>query len=697
MRQTKFILFVTMCLITQGILLSQNTIALKKIVGGLSIPIYMTHAGDERIFIVEKAGRIKIFNNGKIQDTVFLNITSKVNSRGNEQGLLGLAFHPDFKNNGYFFVNYINNNSPNQTVIARYKLSAFSPNKADSTSEKVILTIDQPFNNHNGGCLQFGKDGYLYIGMGDGGSANDPNNNAQNGNSLLGKMLRIDIDTAANYSVPANNPFVKDSTVKDEVWAIGLRNPWRFSFDRLTGDMWIGDVGQGTWEEVDFQSATSKGGENYGWRCYEGNANFNTTSCKPKSTFTFPAHVYLSDENNQGCSITGGYVYRGKNCPSLFGKYFFGDYCSGLIWEIENKGDTMFSNKQAYFFKRSEISSFGEDVNGELYMIAIAEGSLYQICEACNIVYKDTLVQPTCNNSQDGMISIVSGQPNIRYLWSTGDTTSNLLNLGAGNYKVTLTVGACTTQKEFIIQAPKQDSICITPIFRAEICAADSAILIACDAAPGANYQWYKDSVVVPSLTNKRVFVNQSGYYQTQTINSSGCKSSLSLGIQITVFPLPPKPTISGQRDTLNASSGYSSYRWFLNGTLKAGTLIPQYVIQEKGWYQVSVIDSNLCESEKSDSIYLIPLSTVDVLNETVQIIPNPNSGKFILKMESLTTKPVLLKMINESGVEVYKQRISELSNVIQVNMSHVSKGIYVYILIGSNNETISTGKLIIE
>ncbi|MGB5031473.1 MAG: T9SS type A sorting domain-containing protein, partial [Saprospiraceae bacterium] len=193
------------------------------------------------------------------------------------------------------------------------------------------------------------------------------------------------------------------------------------------------------------------------------------------------------------------------------------------------------------------------------------------------------------------------------------------------------------------------------------------------------------------------VFVNQSGYYQTQTINSSGCKSSLSLGIQITVFPLPPKPTISGQRDTLNASSGYSSYRWFLNGTLKAGTLIPHYVIQEKGWYQVSVIDSNQCESEKSDSIFLIPLSTIDVLNETVQINPNPNSGKFILKMESLTTKPVLLKMINESGVEVYKQRISELSNVIQVNMSHVSKGIYVYILIGSNNETISTGKLIIE
>ncbi len=306
MRQTKFILFVTICLITQGILLSQNTIALKKVVGGLSIPIYMTHAGDERIFIVEKAGRIKILNNGKIQDTVFLNITSKVNSRGNEQGLLGLAFDPDYQSTGYFYVNYINNNTPNQTVIARYNVSSLNPNKADSTSEKILLTIDQPFNNHNGGCLQFLGENKLYIGMGDGGSANDPNNNAQNGNSLLGKMLRIVPTEAGSYTIPSDNPFLKDSTVRDEIWAMGLRNPWRFSFDRETRDMWIGDVGQGTWEEVDFQSIKSKGGENYGWRCYEGNANFNTTGCKPKSTFTFPVHVYLSDENNQGCYITVG-------------------------------------------------------------------------------------------------------------------------------------------------------------------------------------------------------------------------------------------------------------------------------------------------------------------------------------------------------------------------------------------------------
>lgn len=342
---------------------------------GFDEPVDIAHAGDERLFIVEKDGVIRIIDgSGNMLPTAFLNINSRVGSGGSEQGLLGLAFHPNYTTNDYFYVNYTNNSG--DTVISRFSVTG-DPNVADPNSELILLTIDQPYSNHNGGNLEFGADGYLYIGMGDGGSSGDPQNRAQNGNSLLGKMLRIDVDGGSPYAIPADNPFVNDPSVLDEIWALGLRNPWRFSFDRFTGDLWIGDVGQNVWEEVNFQPADSTGGENYGWRCYEGNHNYNTTGCGPMGDYDGPIFEYSHGSN---CSETGGYVYRGSQYANMYGHYLVADYCSGNFWSIVPNG----ANWTSYAYPGLAdfgVSSFGEGSDGELYVANISNGRIYHVQE----------------------------------------------------------------------------------------------------------------------------------------------------------------------------------------------------------------------------------------------------------------------------------------------------------------------------
>jgi glucose/arabinose dehydrogenase len=328
---------------------------------GLIRPVGIQNAGDgsERLFILEQAGRILIYNNARVLPTPFLNIIDEVGSSGNEQGLLGLAFHPHYAQNGLFFVNYTDRNG--NTVIARFQVSA-DPNAADPASETPLLHVQQPFPNHNGGGLAFGPDGYLYVGLGDGGSQGDPFGNAQNTKVMLGKLLRIDVDSGNPYAIPADNPF------GNEVWAYGLRNPWRFSFDRATGDLWIGDVGQDTWEEIDFLLAGSPGGTNFGWNLVEGNHPYNGQA---QPGFTMPVAEYSHTEG--GCSVTGGYVYRGAALPEWQGIYLYGDYCSGKVWGlIRSTGGWQ---SQLQFETGFSISSFGVDEAGEIY-IANLQGSI---------------------------------------------------------------------------------------------------------------------------------------------------------------------------------------------------------------------------------------------------------------------------------------------------------------------------------
>lgn len=352
-------------------------IALVQRFSGLAAPLGITHAGDNtgKLYVVEQAGQIRVIDNGTLLGVPFLNITMRVLS-GGEQGLLGLAFPPGYATKRYFYVNYTTNiGSTGNTVIARYRVTGLDPNVADPASEEILLTIAQPFANHNGGQLAFGPDGFLYIGMGDGGGAGDPSGNAQNPASLLGKILRIDVESAVSpYAIPASNPFLTNPAYRGEIWALGLRNPWRFSFDRQTGNLYIADVGQSAFEEVDFQPSGA-GGQNYGWNIMEGAHCFGNPACNPSGMgLVLPVTEY---DHGQGCSITGGFVYRGQTYQRIQGTYIYADFCSGRFWGLTN--DNAVWQNTLLLAGPSSISSFGEDEAGNLYATNLAAGIVYEI------------------------------------------------------------------------------------------------------------------------------------------------------------------------------------------------------------------------------------------------------------------------------------------------------------------------------
>lgn len=329
------------------------------IVSGLDRPVDLQPDGSGRLFLVEKPGHIHILQDGQLVSEPYLNIEDRVNDFSNEMGLLGLALHPDFTQNGYFYVNYTGEGG--DTFISRFTSSG---DFADPASEVILLRINQPFPNHNGGTLNFGPDGYLYAGLGDGGAAGDPFGNGQSLETMLGKILRIDVDAAEPYAIPSDNPF------GDEIWAYGLRNPWRMSFDSETGDLYIGDVGQGTWEEIDLIPAGSSGGQNFGWDFREGAHEYDGT---PPAGLIDPIAEYSHAEG--GCSVTGGYVYRGS-MQEWNGIYLFGDYCTGFIWGLIDTDGVW--QKQMIFDTDVNITSFGQDENREIYIIG-DDGDVYQL------------------------------------------------------------------------------------------------------------------------------------------------------------------------------------------------------------------------------------------------------------------------------------------------------------------------------
>lgn len=354
---------------------AEPSVVLEPVASGLDQLVSITHAGDDRIFITLQGGLVMVYDGTTVLPEPFLDVRGLISS-GGERGLLSIAFHPRYAQNGLFYVNYTNLGG--NTVVARYSVSPENPNRANLTSAVPILTVQQPFANHNGGQLQFGPDGYLYIGMGDGGSGGDPGNRAQNLGDLLGKLLRLDVDSGSPYAIPSSNPFLGSAGARPEIWALGLRNPWRFSFDRASGDLWIADVGQGTWEEIDFQPATSIGGENYGWRRMEGSHCFNPPSnCNP-GTLVLPVIEY---DHNLGCSVTGGSVYRGTRSPRLIGTYIYGDFCSGTIWGATRQGNGSVTSRTLYDASFN-ISTFGEDAAGEIYVGDYSSGTLYRIVDS---------------------------------------------------------------------------------------------------------------------------------------------------------------------------------------------------------------------------------------------------------------------------------------------------------------------------
>lgn len=351
----------------------------EKVVGDFDNPTLITTANDgtDRIFVMEQTGFILVAENGTYRDTPFLDVSallplSVYGGSYTEQGLLGLAFHPNYIENGQFFISYTDVDGT--SVIARYTVSADDPNVADANSAEIILTYPQPFEDHNGGHLAFGPDGYLYMGFGDGGRPAEPNYFSQEPDTLLGKMIRIDVDSASPYAIPDDNPFVDDPNFRPEIWALGLRNPWRFSFDRATGDLWIADVGQWRLEEVNYQPADSTGGQNYGWSAFEA-----TDTYLEDETLTIEPHAepVLQYEHDEGCSVTGGHVYRGEAMPELQGMYIYGDYCSGRVWTASQQSDGTWQS-ELFMETGFIISSFGEDNDGELLLLDY-KGGVYRL------------------------------------------------------------------------------------------------------------------------------------------------------------------------------------------------------------------------------------------------------------------------------------------------------------------------------
>jgi glucose/arabinose dehydrogenase len=342
----------------------------REFASGLSNPVDLAAPKDGagRLFVVEQTGRIQTLINGQVQPEPFLDISNRISTGGSEQGLLGLALHPDYNANGFFFVNYTDVNG--DTVIARYRLST-DPNKADPASELILLHVEQPFANHNGGSVRFGPDGYLYLGLGDGGSGGDPQGNGQNPDTLLGKILRIDVNQADGYSIPPGNLY-PNGEGRPEIFATGLRNPWRFSFDPFNGDLYIGDVGQNLWEEIDLLPAAPNNSRNFGWNFFEGAHEFAGLSAEGMELIP-PVWEY---DHNQGCSVTGGVVYYGQSLPAWKGVYLFADYCSGLVWGLLKTPDGFQSS--LLYQTGAAVSSFGEDASGEVYLLDL-NGRIYRL------------------------------------------------------------------------------------------------------------------------------------------------------------------------------------------------------------------------------------------------------------------------------------------------------------------------------
>ncbi len=457
-----------------------------QIATGYSSPVDIKHCGDNRIFIVEQSGYIRIlYKDGTKQTTPFLNIDPLVNSSGNEQGLLSLAFSPNFKQDGYFYVNYINGSGSGSTRISRFRMLANDSTQADPNSEQVLLTFTQPYTNHNGASLMFGKDGYLYSTQGDGGSGSDPQGYGQNKNTYLGKIIRIDVSNPdTTYTIPASNPFTGQPNVKEEIWAYGVRNPWRCSFDRITGDMWIGDVGQDAYEEIDFQSVTSTGGENYGWRCREGLHACPSCNLSGCTGIGYTDPIFEISHGTTNCSVTGGYVYRGGQYNALFGKYLNTDFCSGRVWATQKLGNNTFDTDSPTVsingttsFLTNNISTFGEDNFGELYIAGRTNGRIYRLTETsnCNPVAFITLAD-TLSGCSSVSVAALRGDT-LNYQWYNsngiinGATAYQYTTTQSGWYKVRVskTNAACQSMSDSVyIQV--YDTTAITPSKFTAIC-----------------------------------------------------------------------------------------------------------------------------------------------------------------------------------------------------------------------------------
>ncbi len=663
---------------------AQPKIRLLDYASGFNRPVDIAHCGDSRLFIVEQRGYIWMLDSlgNRLQDT-FLNIDARVRSTGNEQGLLGLAFPPDYAQSGYFYVNYTRE-PDGDTRVARFSRDPLNPNKADPNSELPLFTQDQPYPNHNGGCLKFGPDGYLYIGLGDGGSGNDPQNNGQNKKTFLGKILRLDVGNssmAAPYQVPADNPFVGNTDYLPEIWSLGWRNPWRFSFDRLTGDLWVADVGQGNREEVDFEPAGT-GGRNYGWRCYEGTQPGITGGCQPASAYTGPVFDY--DNSSQGCSVTGGFVYRGSQYSDLYGKYLHTDYCSGRWWALSPAGNGTFTATVLANLSDLQYSSLGEDRNGELYVALLDSGKIQRITELCSTFRVDSanIYSPVCANSLSGFIfpAVNGGSEPLTYNWSNGRTESNIVYLNPGTYSVTITdARGCVRRDSFEIEQKGPDA----PVLTAGdtvLCPGQSITLTVSDLAPPSELTWYRNdnnfTTTNAADSSFSLTITEPGIYQV-FLTDSICPGLHSNVISVSEdASLNPLIALAG--DTVVAVTPCNTCQWLLNNEAIPGATGQFHVAQESGTYQLQVTSAGGC-TYLSQSIGVI-ISSTGHLPASVRrftLAPNPAEEEVLLSLELEKLQRFTLSLSDTQQRQLFLQTHQKQQFDLPIDLRAVPAGAY--------------------
>jgi len=647
MKKQFFFVFLTFLLSLQG---KAQVVKIETLAQGLLYPVCIQNSGlqgDDRLFVLEKRGRIKIVNRltGVVNAVPFLDIYSKVfpvTSQSDERGLLGLAFHPNYASNGYFYVNYINPSG--RTIISRFQVSAFA-DTALSTSEQILLNIRQPFSNHNGGNLMFGPhDGYLYIALGDGGSSGDPGNRAQNLDSLFGKTLRINVNNPnpPYYFSAPGNPFYGATPGRDEIFDWGLRNHWRCSFDRITHDMWAADVGQSVVEEINFRSHCDTVGHNYGWRCYEGNVPYNTAGCQAQNNYVSPVYSY---SHSLGCSVTGGYVYRGALEGGLFGKYLFTDYCQGRIWATEPNGSGGWNTSQLLQSTaqiNNNYSSFGEDIYGELYLAGVGSGRIYTLKDtACkpmaHIVSPDTVYR--CGGNFVILPAIYN--PALTYTWTMQ---------GAGNWSLVSGQGTAT-------------------------------MIAAIDLNSNAKF--------VLSVSNGTCIANSRTISVITTASISGLDSMYCDNMSPTVLIGSPTggsfsgPGVNGtQFSPAAAGPGTHFIHYTLYDTLSSC---------EKPAGGCSILSTKtvvVSECVGRDEL---------VLMQNVSLFPNPSQGEFVMSLESAAACECQISVSDLSGRLLYtaEHSVNQGKQKFNIQLSHLSKG--VYFLVISNKGISQVHKLIIQ
>ena len=673
------VLLPLLCWLLPLALLAQPKLKLVDFAAGFNRPVDITHGGDSRLFVVEQGGKIWALDSlGVRQPAVFLDIDNRVINTGNERGLLGLAFHPNYAQNGWFFVNYVKNDG--HTRIARFTRSTANPTVADPNSELTILEQNQPFSNHKGGCVKFGPDGYLYIGLGDGGSGGDPQGNGQKTSTFLGKMLRINVNNssvATPYVVPADNPFVGNTAYRPEIWALGLRNPWRFSFDRLTGDLWIGDVGQNAREEIDYQPA-GVGGRNYGWNCYEGSIAFENGGCQPASSYIGPAFQYINP--SIGCSVTGGFVYRGSKYPDMQGKYLLTDYCSGRWWAVAPNGNGTFTGKEIANLADNEYSSLGEDVYGELYVAALATGKIFKITDLCaGFNFAGTVSGAVCDASFSGTIflEVTGGASPVTYQWSNGFTEKDIVYLNPGAYSVTVKDGnGCERRDTFELAslsppAPTVQLNGSSPI----LCAGDSVTLVSSPAPTGYDYQWYIGNEAISGATAQQLTVTDYGHYSVQLINPV-CNSTRSDSILIDQ-EVSLAPTVNQLGDTLYAAAGWAAYQWFFNNQPIPGAIDIAYIAPQSGAYKLEVISANGCPYQSIEVMVVLSGTTLPSSISRFRLAPNPTTGLTLLSLELRRTGHTTISLTDGQGRSIFAQTHQEQKIELPIDLRNLASGTY--------------------